>query len=101
MNERMNETLMAIRGHLREDESAGIGGVTPPEDDDPAIETLYPDETELDEKKPKLGSGGRFKKLVKKLRGRKGVKDPEALAAYIGREKYGKKGFQKLSAGGK
>jgi hypothetical protein len=48
--------------------------------------------------KPKLGSGGRFKQLVSKL---KGAKDPKALAAYIGRKKYGKKRFQELAAKGK
>ncbi len=43
----------------------------------------------------KLGGGGRFKKLVKELAA-KGVKDPKALAASIGRKKYGKAKFQKL-----
>ena len=38
----------------------------------------------------KPGGGGRFKKLTKKLK-KDGAKDPEALAAYIGRKKYGKK----------
>ena len=51
-------------------------------------------------KKPKLGSGGRFKALTKKL-SKKGVKDPKALAAFIGRKKYGKKKFAMLSAKGK
>lgn len=45
-------------------------------------------------KKPKLGSGKRFKSLVRK------VKSP-ALAAWIGRKKYGKKKFSKLSAMGR
>lgn len=44
----------------------------------------------------KLGGGGRFKKLVKEL-AVKDVKDPKALAASIGRKKYGKAKFQKLS----
>lgn len=51
-------------------------------------------------KKPRLGSGGRFNALTKKL-SRKGVRDPKALAAAIGRKKYGKKKFQKLAARGK
>jgi|TARA_R100000995_G_scaffold84837_1_gene65119 hypothetical protein len=42
---------------------------------------------------PKLGSGKRFKKLAKKT--------SPALAAYIGRKKYGKKKFQQLSAQGR
>jgi hypothetical protein len=41
-----------------------------------------------------------FEKLVKKLAAR-GVKNPRALAAWIGRKKYGKKGFAKLSAEGR
>ena len=51
--------------------------------------------------KPKLGSGARFKALSRKLAGQPGVKDPDALAAAIGRKKYGKKRFQKLAAKGK
>ena len=46
-------------------------------------------------KKPKLGSGKRFSNLAK----RPGVTNPGALAASIGRKKYGKKKFQKLSHG--
>jgi len=51
-------------------------------------------------KKPALGSGDRFKKLVGELE-KKGVKKPKALAAYIGRKKYGKDKFQKLATEGK
>ena len=43
----------------------------------------------------------RFQKLVRKLRRRKGVTDPEALAAAIGRKKYGKKRFQQMAAAGR
>lgn len=50
--------------------------------------------------KPKIGSGKRFENLTKELKS-KGVKDPGALAAYIGRQKYGKVAFQKLSKGRK
>jgi len=50
--------------------------------------------------KPPLGSGERYKKLVADLKD-KGAKDPRALAAYIGRKKYGKEKFQKLAAKGK
>lgn len=42
----------------------------------------------------KLGGGGRFKKLAEKV-------GSPALAAYIGRKKYGKKKFAKLSAKGR
>ena len=50
--------------------------------------------------KPKLGSGGRFKALSNKLE-KRGAKDPDALAAYIGRQKYGTKKFQSLAAKGR
>ena len=49
--------------------------------------------------KPPLGSGARFSALTQQLAS-KGAKDPKALAAYIGRKKYGKKKFGKLSKGG-
>ena len=51
-------------------------------------------------RKPKLGTGARFRALVRKLRAR-GAKNPRALAAYIGRNKYGKKRFQQLAAKGR
>lgn len=51
--------------------------------------------------KPKLGSGERFSKLKKVLSAEKGVTDPAALAASIGREKYGNQKFNKLAANGK
>jgi len=51
-------------------------------------------------KLPKLGTGKRFSNLKKSL-GKKGAKGPGALAAWIGRKKFGKKKFAKLSAGGK
>jgi len=49
----------------------------------------------------KLGSGKRFAALKNKLSHRKGVTNPGALAAYIGRRKYGNKRFQKLAVKGK
>ena len=51
--------------------------------------------------KPKLGSGTRFAALEKKLAGKPGVTDPGALAASIGRKKYGAEKFQSLAAKGK
>lgn len=51
--------------------------------------------------KPRLGSGARFAKLKGELGHRKGVNNPGALAAYIGRKKYGKKRFAQLGAKGK
>tara|TARA_R100000656_G_scaffold109214_1_gene81238 strand:+ start:41 stop:256 length:216 start_codon:yes stop_codon:yes gene_type:complete len=52
----------------------------------------------LKKKKPKLGTGKRFKQLTSKL---KGAKDPKALAAYIGRKKYGKKKMSAMAAKGR
>lgn len=46
------------------------------------------------------GGGGRFQKLKGEL-AKKGVKDPGALAAEIGRKKYGKAKFQKMAAKGR
>lgn len=51
-------------------------------------------------KSMKVGGGGRFQKLKKEL-ARKGVEDPSALAASIGRKKYGKAKFQAMAAKGK
>ena len=48
-----------------------------------------------------LGQGGRFAALEGKLGRRKGVTNPGALAAYIGRRKYGPKKFAKLGAQGR
>lgn len=48
----------------------------------------------------KPGEGGRFKALKGALAA-KGAKSPGGLAAWIGRRKYGKAGFQKMAAGGK
>jgi hypothetical protein len=50
--------------------------------------------------KGKLGTGSRFKRLANTLK-RKGVNHPEALAAKIGRSKFGKKKFQKLASKGR
>ena len=45
-------------------------------------------------KSMKPGGGGRFAKLSKKV-------GSKALAAYIGRKKYGKKKFQAMAAKGR
>ncbi len=50
--------------------------------------------------KAKLGSGARFKSLKGKL-AKKGARTPGALAAWIGRKKYGNKRMAKLSARGR
>ena len=51
--------------------------------------------------KARLGSGARFAALKSKLGARKGVTNPGALAAYIGRKKYGTAKFARLSAKGR
>jgi hypothetical protein len=51
-------------------------------------------------RKPKLGSGQRFKNLANEL-ARKGVSDPKAAAAAIGRKKYGNKKMTQLAENGK
>lgn len=50
-------------------------------------------------KSMKLGGGGRFQKLEKSLKGK--VSDPAAVAASIGRKKYGKQKFQQMAAKGR
>ncbi len=45
----------------------------------------------------KLGGGGRFAQLAEKAGGEKG----EAIAAAVGRKKYGKKKFQAMAVKGK
>lgn len=52
-------------------------------------------------KKPKLGTGKRFRALKAKLAKQKGVTDPGALAAAIGRKKYGKKKMAAMAMKGK
>jgi hypothetical protein len=47
-------------------------------------------------KKPKLGTGKRFSNLKKSLAA-KGASNPGALAAYIGRKKFGAVRFGHLS----
>jgi len=52
-------------------------------------------------KEPKLGSGKRFEALEKAVSKRKGASDPGAIAAAIGRKKYGTAKFQKMAAAGR
>lgn len=51
-------------------------------------------------KSNKLGGGGRFAQLKDKLTA-KGVKNPGAVAASIGRKKYGAKKMAQLSSKGR
>jgi hypothetical protein len=52
------------------------------------------------QKTAKLGSGARFK-AVAEVAAAGGAKNPEAVAAMIGRKKYGTKKMAELSVGGK
>jgi len=52
-------------------------------------------------KPAKLGSGKRFQTLTEAISKRGGVTDPAAVAAAIGRKKYGAKKFAGLAAKGK
>lgn len=51
--------------------------------------------------KAPAGKGTRFKAMVRKLKKKKGVKDPKALAAAIGRSKFGKGKMQHMAAKGR
>ena len=51
--------------------------------------------------KPPLGSGKRFSALSAALAKRPGIQNPNALAAAIGRKKYGAAKFARLSAKGR
>ena len=50
--------------------------------------------------KAKLGSGARFA-AVEKAAAKSGASNPKAVAAAIGRKKYGNKKFQALAAAGR
>lgn len=54
----------------------------------------------MKKKSMKLGGGGRFAALKSKL-AKRGASNPAALAAYIGRKKYGAKKMAKMSAAGR
>lgn len=52
-------------------------------------------------KAPPLGTGQRFSALTQQLAAKPGVRDPKALAAAIGRKKFGAKKMGSLSAKGR
>lgn len=52
-------------------------------------------------KKPPLGSGKRFANLTKSIAKNSDVKNPAAVAASIGRKKYGEAKMAKLATAGK
>lgn len=51
-------------------------------------------------KKPKLGSGKRFKQVAASA-AKSGARDPNAVAAAAGRKKYGPKKMAAMSAAGR
>ena len=52
-------------------------------------------------KSMKLGGGGRFEKLTRSIAARGGVDNPKAVAAAIGRKKYGAKKMASMAAKGR
>ena len=58
------------------------------------------DASDKEEKKPKAGSGKRFEELSDELAD-KGAEDPDALAATIGRKKFGSEKMSKWAAAGR
>ncbi len=68
---------------------------------DPKLQTPYAQEKEMakpDANAP-LGSGGRFAAMEQKLKGK--VRNPAAVAAAIGRKKYGNKKMSQMAESGK
>lgn len=53
---------------------------------------------EEDVAEPKLGTGARFAALQQSLTKKKGVSNPGALAAWIGRRKYGAHKMAQMAA---
>lgn len=51
--------------------------------------------------KAKPGTGARFKALEKKLAAKPGIRNPAALAASIGRKKYGSAKMASMAAKGR
>ena len=49
----------------------------------------------------RAGGGGRFARLANKIKRRGGVSNPKAVAAVIGRRKYGAKKMAEMSAAGR
>lgn len=52
-------------------------------------------------KSNKLGGGGRFAQVVAAVKGKPGVTNPKAIAASIGRKKYGAKKMAAMAKAGK
>ena len=52
-------------------------------------------------KQPKLGTGKRFEKLTRSIAAKGDVRDPKAVAAAIGRKKYGAKKMASMAAKGR
>ncbi len=51
--------------------------------------------------KPKLGTGARFAALTKKIAAKGNVSNPAAVAASIGRKKYGSSKMAQMAAKGR
>lgn len=92
-------------------------GDTPLMEESPAIDAVYDfgqpligcpcervgasaEDEELCERPAVVSGGSRFRNLARALRAR-GVRNPEALAAWIGRRKYGAERFARMAAAGR
>ena len=62
--------------------------------------TCGAEDVEICDRPPTVSGGERFRSLVHQLRAR-GVRDPYALAAWIGRRKYGARRFAQMAAAGR
>jgi len=63
-------------------------------------DTCGAEEFEICDRPPEVSGGERFRSLVSQLRTR-GVRDPQALAAFIGRRKYGARRFAQMARHGR
>jgi len=99
----IEEGIDAKKGSLSTAANTAVGGAKKLLNTAMAAKSLDKDDDdgdEIEKNKPKLGSGARFKKLSAEV-AKEGASDPDAVAAAIGRKKYGAKKFAKLSAKGK
>lgn len=96
-------TFTPKKGKLKESEIALLAECACEEANTSSSNTPYMGHRRkrVEEKKPPIGTGQRFASLRNKIASKGNVSDPGAVAAAIGRKKYGKKRFAKLSAKGR
>ena len=86
-----------VKGEHFEPDEDQVGGPPEGDKDDKTLTRSLVATLLAKARKPPLGSGERFAQLKGKLAKRKGIRDPGALAAHIGRKKYGAKKFANLA----